>query len=98
MDYVAVSHHVFTSLQTHLTGFFRALLAATGDVVGIACNLGANESTFEIGVDLTRGLRCGASVMDCPRVHFLRAGGEEGIEPKQLVAGMDHPVEPRLGK
>ena len=41
---------------------------------------------LEIGVDHAGGLRRGVADVDRPGAHFLRAGGEVGLQAEQLVA------------
>ena len=66
------------------------------DEIVIGDGLGADEAALEVGVDLAGGLgRLGAAV-DGPGARFLGAGGEEGDQAEQLVAGADHPREAGL--
>src|SRR5882762_9228086 len=96
VHYVAVAHDVVLSFQPQLARFFRALLASARDVVAVRDHLGADKAALEVGVDDARRLRRGGADLHGPRAHFLRPGGEEGLEPEQRVTGADQAIEARL--
>ena len=81
-----------------LPGLLRAVLALAAEVVGVGDRLGADEALLEIGVDDAGRLRRRGADSDRPRAHFLRPRGEVGLQPEQLVAGVDHAVEAGLGE
>ena len=56
------------------------------DEVLVGDDLGADEAALEVGVDHAGGLRRGGAGAHGPGAHFLRAGGEIGLQPEQLVA------------
>ena len=79
-----------------LPASLRAGLAAELDEIVIGDRLGADEAALEVGVDLARRFRRLGAAVHRPGARFLRAGGEEGDEAEQLVAGVDHAGEPGL--
>ena len=84
MHHVAVLDYVVAALESHLTGFLRAVLSLAGDVIREADDFGADESLLEVGVNDARRLRRGAAVPDGPRANFLRPRGEEVSSPSSL--------------
>src|SRR5438034_3114533 len=93
VDHVAIAYDVVLSFQSHLSGFFRALLAFAGDVVRVGDHFGADETALEVGVDHARGLRRRGADWDGPGVRFLRPSGEIGLKAEQRVPGADQAVE-----
>src|SRR5205085_6859271 len=82
----------------HLAGILGALLAATGDEIGIGDRLGADKALLEIAVDDAGGLRRLGAARDRPGARLLWAGREEGDQIEERVAGTDHLVEPGFAK
>ena len=62
----------------------------------IGDGLGADEAALEIGVDLAGRLGRLGAACDRPGARFLGAGGEEGDQAEQLVAGADDAGEAGL--
>src|SRR6266446_5570382 len=96
VHHIPVSNDVILSLQPQLPRFFRALLAFAGDVVRIGNDFGADEAALEVGVDRPRGLRRRGADGYSPGAHFLRSGGEEGLQAEQRVPGTDQAVQARF--
>src|SRR5690606_26595469 len=96
VQHVAFLDDVVLAFQSQTAGFLGALLALEVDEVVIADGFGADEATFEIGMDDARRLRCGGTGAQLPGADFLHACGEVGLQAEQLVAGADHPVQARL--
>src|SRR5688572_31928856 len=83
LDHIAVAHGVVLALQAQLAGLLGALLALVGDEIVVRGYLGTDESALEIGVDHARRLRRGGARRYRPGAHFLRAGGEIGLQAEQ---------------
>ena len=56
-------------------------------------HFGADKAPLEVGVDLTGRLGGLGAVGDGPGAALILAGGEEGDEAQQGVAGFDEPVQ-----
>ena len=96
MDDVPVPHRVILALQPPPPGIFRPLLPPASDKILEGDHLGADEAFLEIRVDDPRRLPSGGAPPNRPSADFLLPGGEEGVQPQQLVPGADDPVQPRL--
>ena len=94
--HVAVLDDIFLAFGAHLAGLLRSRLAAEADEILIGDGLGADEAALEIGVDDPGRLRRLRAVLDRPGAGFLGAGGEEGDEVEEVVAGADDPGEAGL--
>src|SRR5258708_33009724 len=70
VHHVPVPNQVLLPFQSHLSRFFRALLAFADDVVSVGDDFGANEAALEVGVDHSRRLRRGRPDRHGPGVHF----------------------------
>src|SRR5207248_10274051 len=84
-SHISILHDVLFSFAAHLPGRTRRLLAAAGDVIVIPNCLRANEAAFKIAVNLSGGLRCGLTAMQCPGSRFLRPGRKKRLEIEKLV-------------
>src|SRR5689334_11519262 len=98
MHDIAVPDDVVLAFEPHFSHLLRALLALAGEKVIIGDDLRADKAFLEIGVDYARGLRRSTAAADSPRPDFLRARGEIGLQPEQLVAGVDQTLEPGFGE
>src|SRR4029077_2733067 len=93
---VALLHQVFLALQAQLAGVARTGFAPAGEVVREGDDFGADEATFEVGMDDSRRLRRRRPDAHRPGAHFLGACGEESLQTEQAVGRTDHTVQPRL--
>src|SRR5438876_1082701 len=93
---VAVAHDVVLALDVQLGGGAAGGLGAELDQVLPPDDLGLDEAALEVGVDGAGGAGRLGAVDDGPGAHFGLAGGEEGDEAKEVVAGAHDLVEPRL--
>src|SRR5215471_13923030 len=94
--HVAVLDDIIGALEAHSPGVPRTLLAAMSGEIGKGDRLGADEAPLEIAVDLAGGLRRLSSLLDGPGVRFFRAGGEEGDQTEEPVAGTNDAGETGL--
>src|SRR5438045_6597347 len=94
MHDVAVLHDVIGAFEAHLAGILGALLAATGDEIGIGDRLGADKALLEIAVDDAGGLRRLGAARDRPGARLLWPRREKGDQIEERVAGADNLVEP----
>src|SRR5207237_10089600 len=94
MHDVAVLDDVIGAFEAHLAGILGALLAATGDEIGIGDRLGADKALLEIAVDDAGGLRRLGAARDRPGARLLWARREKGDQIEERVSGADHLVEP----
>src|SRR3954469_11868634 len=98
VDDVPVLNDVVLAFETHF-----AVVAARGhrparDEMVVADDLGADEAALDVTVNLAGGeLRRGVA-WDRPGAALVFADGEERDVAEQIVAGANHPVEPRLGE
>src|SRR5258708_12180616 len=72
VHHVPVPNQVLLPFQSHLSRFFRALLAFADDVVSVADDFAANEAALEVGGDHSRRLRPGPPHHPAPAIHSLR--------------------------
>src|SRR6267142_5273614 len=64
----------------------------------VADDLGANEATRDVAVNLTSGELRGRVAGDRPRAAFVLADREERYVAEQVVAGANHAIEARFGQ
>ena len=95
---VAVLDDIVLALGAHPARLLGAGLAAVADEILIGDGLGADEAALEIGVDDAGGLGRLGAFLDRPGARFLGAGGEEGDQMEQVVAGADDAGEAGLGR
>src|ERR1700757_3708425 len=93
---VALLDDIVLPLEAQLPGLACAGFPLAGEVVGKGDDLGAYEAALEVGMDHARSLGCRGADAHRPGAHFLRAGGEEGLQAEQAIRRTDHPVQPRL--
>src|SRR5207248_10113620 len=86
---VAVADDVLLAFEAHLAARARLRFRSSGHELLVMDHLGADESAFEIGMDLPGGARCAVPAMDRPGAHLVFANGEEGRELEQMVRGAD---------
>ena len=91
--YAIRSYYAF---QTHQSFFLGALLAARSHKIVEGDDLGADEPLLEVSVDDGSRLGGTGSGWNRPGTNLLDPGREIGNQTEQMVAGMDHPIEPRF--
>src|SRR5699024_11410397 len=79
-------------------GFILAFFTTAGHTVLVSNDYCTDETALEVGMDHTCGLRRGGASLDCPGAHFLRPDRKKGLQAKQFVTSMNHPVKARLGQ
>src|SRR5947209_7775022 len=92
MNHVAVAHHVLLALEAELARLLGALLPTVRDEVVVRGDLGTDEAALEVGVNHAGGLRRGGATRNRPRAHFLRTGGEIGLQAEESVGCPDHAI------
>src|SRR5256885_16711488 len=97
VDHVAVAHDVILALEAELARFLRTLLATVRHEVIVRRNFGADETALKIAVDHAGGLWRRGAGGNRPSAHFLRPGGEIGLQAKKLVGSAGDAVQARLG-
>ena len=80
MHHVAFAHYVFLAFETPLAGILGTLLAVAGDEIIKTDHFGADETLFEVSVNDTGSARRGVADANSPGTHFLRPGGEIGLQ------------------
>src|SRR3972149_11043491 len=80
LDDIAFCDHVVFAFEAHLAGRFGLSPSARFDDGLDRRHLGADESPFQIAVDLPRGLWSGGPSPHRPGVRLLGTDGEEGQE------------------
>jgi hypothetical protein len=96
---VAVGHRVVAPLAPDEAHFLRALHRAPGaQEVLPADDLRPDEPARHVRVDRAGRLDRRVPLMDRPRPDLLGTRGEERLEAQQVVCGMDHAAETRLGE
>src|SRR6187399_2471362 len=90
---ISVAHDVLLAFRPDDALFLRAFPAARAHELIVAHRLTANEAALEIGVNHTRCLRRGVTLMDGPRADFLLARREVRLQSHQVVAGANEPIE-----
>ena len=96
MHDVALTDDVFLAFEAHLACFSCAEFAIERDVIVVGDHLGADETFFEIRMDLPGRLRCERPRVRRPRARFLRTSSKERQEAEQPVGGADDAVEAGL--
>ena len=96
MTDITILDDVLFPVQLHLARLLDGLLGAGGHEIIVLHHLDPDETTFEIAVDDTGGLRGERAFRDRPGACLLGPGGEIGLKLQKLVARPDHPVEPGL--
>ena len=96
-DNIPVLHHILLALRTNQALFLGGVHGAAGHQVGEVDHLGPDEAPLKVSVDLTGGLGGLGALLDGPGPALVLAGGEEGDQTQQGVAGLDEPVQAGLG-
>ena len=92
-NYIPVLDHVILTLAADKSLLLRGVHAAAGDELVEADDLGADESTLEIGMYFSGGLRSLRALDDGPRADLLRSGGQVADESEERVACLDEAVK-----
>ena len=87
--HVIILHHIILPFTAHFSAFFCSVERTAFEEGLIVDDFGADESSLEIAVNLSCGLRSFRAFDDCPGASFLFAGGEIADEPQQLVGRFD---------
>src|SRR5579883_3336616 len=96
---IAVLDHIILALQA-----LHALLrgsgegAAGGHEIVEASDFGADEATFDIGMDLAGSLGSLRALRHGPGAHLILAGGQERNQVKQAIADLNHAVRAQFGQ
>ena len=97
VDDVAVLHDILLALGANLA---LGLGGGHGaDVLQIlkGDDLGPDEAPLEVGVDLAGGLGSLGAPLDGPGAALVGAGGQEGHQTQQCIAGLDQTIQAGLG-
>ena len=98
VDNVAVFHDVLLALASKKPLRLGVCQRAAGFEIVECDDLGTDEATLKIGVDLAGSLRRLGAALDGPRTAFVASSGQEGDQPEQAVAALDQTVEAGLLK
>src|SRR5207237_6836422 len=85
------------SFTAHQSLFAGSLIAARFHKLPKPDRFGADESPLKVGVDLACGVVRRVGAMHRPGAHLVLADREERLQAEKPVAGVNQPVEPRLG-
>src|SRR5574344_1988504 len=85
---VAVLHHVFLSLDSHLTGGATSGFRLEIHEIIVFDDLGTDETLFEVGVNDTCRTRSLVPLVYGPGATLVRARREEGLKAKQMVCAL----------
>src|ERR671931_917560 len=96
MDKVAILNHVVFAFQAKLPCFLAFRFTAESDESLIGNDVGSDETSLDIAVDLSRRFFGGGSLRDCPGSHFVFTCGEETDEIHQSVGGADESIARRF--
>lgn len=93
MHYVAVFHDVFLSFCGKFTGRPHGAFTAEGDEILIFDDFSADETSLEIRMDNSCGLRGLVSLMDGPGTALVGACSEECLETEKVICPLDEPYD-----
>ena len=96
MHDIAVLHYIVLAFDGNLARLAAFCFAAQGNIVVVFDNLCTDKATLEVRVDNTRSLRSFHSFLESLRTTFFGTCGEESLEAKQAVGGLDEAVDTTL--
>ena len=97
VDDVAVLHDILLALGANLALGLGGGHGADGLQILEGDDLGTDEATLEVGVDLAGGLGSLGATLDGPCTALVGAGGQEAAQAQQSVAGLDQAIQTGLG-
>src|ERR1700722_17298377 len=95
-QHVTVLDDVLLALDAQLARVARAGLAVQRDVVVVSDRFAGDEAALEVLVYDGGGLWRFGTRGDGPGARFFRTAGEISDQPQQIVAGANHPIQPRI--
>src|SRR5215207_7462480 len=96
VDHVAVLNDVLFAFSAQLAKLARLVQTAGANQVVIADNLGSDETTLNVGVNLGGCLDCRGASPNRPGPALIWSDGEERDQPQQFERATDDMIESRL--